>query len=281
MKKSIWVTVVVLVVVLCIGSSDVLATITYDFGGEYDIDFVINDRVYVRNNASGEPTTVNLLLGGSVGDLHVWDTSQINIYGGTVGNYFYADDDSRVTMSSGMITGHFEAGYNSTIDITGGTIGDFQSEGYSQSAISNASIGALLVNYRSIVTIDNVSVGQSVQAQHDTQLTIYSGVIGDDLLTKDNSQVTIFGGTFGDIFDLIEESVVTIHGSGFNYGYGEITNSTGILTGTLANGDLINNRFYVHGNASIVLVPEPAALLLLGLGAVRLRSRQAVMLRKK
>jgi hypothetical protein len=41
----------------------------------------------------------------------------------------------------------------------------------------------------------------------------------------------------------------------------------------LTNGDPINNDFYIATNASIVLVPEPATLLLLGLGAVMLRKK--------
>jgi hypothetical protein len=65
-------------------------------------------------------------------------------------------------------------------------------------------------------------------------------------------------------------------------GYCEITSILGgnyeneplrRLTGTLANGDIINNQFRIGETAKIVLVPEPATLLLLGLGAVMVRKR--------
>jgi hypothetical protein len=273
--KNARLTICLVAVVLIIGSSKILATVTYDFGGEYDIDFPINDRVYVRNNVSNEPTILNFLIGGSANEMHVWDTSQINISGGTIGNYFYADGDSRVTLSSGSITGHFEAGYNSKIDITGGSISGFQSEGYSQSVISNASIGSMLINSNSTVALENVSIGQSVQVQHDSKLTIYSGSIVEDLITFNNSQITILGGTIGDVFNINDQSCIIIHGSNFNYGYGEIIHSTGVLTGTLANGEPINNRFYVYDDAKIILapVPEPASLLLLGLGGLLIKKR--------
>jgi len=203
-----------------LGLPGTIAMVVYDFGGEHDIDFVINDFVVVKNSASNVPTTVNLLPNGSVVWMEVGDTSQVNIAGGSMFGYFSASDDSRVAFSSGEVGQTFRVGRNSQITITGGSI-------------------------------------------------------ADDIITSGNSQLSIFGGTIGDILDVSQQSVVTIHGSNFNYGYGGITNSTGILTGMLANGDPINNRFYVHDNASIILVPEPSTLLLLGLGAVMLRKRRS------
>ncbi len=257
-----------------LGLPETIATVVYDFGGEHDIDFVINDDVRVKNNSSNVPTTVNLLPNGSVTSyMEVWDTSHVDIAGGSIFGDFYAYDDSRVSFSSGKAGQTFRVRGNSQTTITGGSIGKFQSEDYTQASISNASIGpygmdpvGMSIQDYSQVTITNVSVGHSVETSHYSQVTIYSGSFEDDIITHGNSQLSIFGGTIGDILDVYEQSVVTIHGSNFNYGYGGITNSTGILTGMLANGDPINNRFYVHDNASILLVPEPSTLLLLGLG---------------
>jgi hypothetical protein len=81
---------------------------------------------------------------------------------------------------------------------------------------------------------------------------------------------------------------LTIHGSDFAidgtpFGFGEITSILGSdcgdepsrrLTGTLANGDIINSQFQIGNSASIVLVPEPATLLLLGLGAVIMKRKR-------
>jgi hypothetical protein len=43
------------------------------------------------------------------------------------------------------------------------------------------------------------------------------------------------------------------------------------LTGTLANGNTINNQFRIGDDASIVLVPEPTTLLSLSLGLCLIR----------
>jgi len=40
------------------------------------------------------------------------------------------------------------------------------------------------------------------------------------------------------------------------------------MTGTLASGDIINNQFRIGNTAKIVLIPEPATFLLLGLGGL-------------
>ena len=42
------------------------------------------------------------------------------------------------------------------------------------------------------------------------------------------------------------------------------------MTGTLLSDDPINTQFRISENAKIVLVPEPATLLLLGLGGLAL-----------
>jgi hypothetical protein len=42
---------------------------------------------------------------------------------------------------------------------------------------------------------------------------------------------------------------------------------TGTITGTLVNGNILNNQFYIFDEADITFVPEPATILLLGLGS--------------
>ena len=85
-----------------------------------------------------------------------------------------------------------------------------------------------------------------------------------------------------------DDSVITFVGSDFAvdgeaFGYGELSSIWKMgywgepsrhLTGMLAGGGLLDNDFYIGGDASIMLVPEPGTVLLLGFGAVMLRRRK-------
>ncbi len=110
-----------------------------------------------------------------------------------------------------------------------------------------------------------------LQGYDSSTVNILGGVIGDCLSALDSSVVNISGGRIYEGIYARDASIITIAGSGFNYPYGEIPDASGILTGTLANGDPISNPFDIYDDASIVLaVPEPSTLVLLGMGALGL-----------
>ena len=79
-----------------------------------------------------------------------------------------------------------------------------------------------------------------------------------------------------------ESCELFVHGTNFTINgspveYGTYINLNGqnytdyYLTGTLLSGEAISNHIYLYDDTSLVLIPEPATLFLLGLGAVMLR----------
>jgi len=204
MKKIITVTITMLV---CLGTAEVKALILDD-GGVHTIDYQLDDNVWVEDSPLDEFTTLNIVDGGIIRDwVNVFDYSQVNMSGGSIGFDLFTWDTSHAVISDGLIASDLNTFDNSEVIIFGGTI-----EG-----------------------------GLNIQS---------------------NSQVTIFGTNFAI--------------NGFPVDYGTYTSTdyiSGILTGTLSNGDLMNNEFGIANDASITLVPEPTTLMLIGIGVLYLRRR--------
>jgi hypothetical protein len=104
------------------------------------------------------------------------------------------------------------------------------------------------------------------------------------LFADDSSSITVSGGTINDNIFANGQGQIILWGADFAVdgtpvGYGTLTSIFGgdlgydparILTGTLANGDPIDVLFRLGDSSSIVLVPEPTTLLLLGFGGLAL-----------
>jgi hypothetical protein len=132
------------------------------------------------------------------------------------------------------------------------------------------------------------AIGKGLSADSYSHVTICGGAIDGVLSAGEDSQVTLLGGSIGGELRTHWNGILTILGSDFAvdgtpFGYGELTSILGgwydeepyrNLTGILASGDLLANDFRIGQNARIVLVPEPATFLLLGLGAVLLRRKR-------
>jgi hypothetical protein len=131
------------------------------------------------------------------------------------------------------------------------------------------------------INITGGSIGFELFTNHNSQAIMTGGSIAYDLNTFDNSEVFIFGGVIGDSLNIQNNGQITISGSGFeingnpvDYGiYTALDYPLGTLSGTLTNGDPMNNDFEIYDDASIVLVPEPATMTLLALGVYFLRSK--------
>ena len=125
-----------------------------------------------------------------------------------------------------------------------------------------------------LLTVSDGLIGTGIDSLYDSQVVINGGVIlSGGLSSFGNSQIAVFGGSINGVFSAEDDSTITIYGTNFNYGYGAITISSGTLTGTLANGNTINNNFNIYDNASIFRVPEPGTMLLVCLGGFLLRKR--------
>jgi hypothetical protein len=240
--KNVRMTICLMATVLGVAVEQGFGVTEFKDGRMHNISSTINDAVWVDYQAAGMQTTVNLLNGGSINSFEGFNNSRINIFGGTAGYSIYADDDCQATMFGGTVN-YFVAENSSHITMSGGT------------------------------------VVKSLYAYGDSMLTFSGGRVRDGyLFVYQNCQAEMSGGTVAGFLEVGNSATLIIQGSNFAVdgipvNLGEITSlggsftndSTGhynndqvrILTGTLANGDIINNGFQIGDAAKIVLVPEP------------------------
>jgi hypothetical protein len=157
-----------------------------------------------------------------------------------------AYNNSQITMSSGGSARNFSASDSSRVTMNGGSVSyNLLVYGSSQVTISGGRVGEVLgVQQSSLVNWSGGSVGQYMEVGGMAALTIYGSNFAIDGIPFVFGEISsIFGGFYGD-------------------------EPYRRLTGTLANGDIINNQFRIGDTASIVLIPEPASILLLFFGGL-------------
>ena len=215
MKENEKIIMVMMLTVLCLVTSEVQA-LTLNDGGVHTIDYRLDDNVWVEDSFSDEFTTLNIVDDGIIRDwVNVFDYSQVNMLGGSIGYDLLTWDNSQAIVSGGLIA-------------------------------------------------------SEIYAFGESYIEIYGGTIADVLNVRDNSLVEIYGSNFAV--------------DGISVDYGPITTGTinelgmltGTLTGTLDTGELMNNAFNIDPDATIILVPEPTTLLLIGIGIFCLRRKNRI-----
>ncbi len=255
-----------MVIVLFLAGPQAMALTQFKDGQTHDINYEIADDVWVDYESPGMQTTVNWLDGGEMlpsYTLEAYEDSRINIFGGSIDYDFFAYDNTRLIISGGSIGDDLHIYDNTQVNMSGGHImDDFTTYGSSHVIMSGGSIGYFL------------------RANNNSQVKISGGTIADDLYSLDNTLVTLSGGSIGDELRADDNGIIKIQGSEFlldgqPFDYGELTSILGgyfvnepcrHLNGKLSNGGLIDNDFYIGHDAKIILIPEPATLLLLGFG---------------
>ncbi len=231
-----------------------VALVTFDDGQIHNINYQINDSVSVDYQSPGMQTIVNLFDGARTGGLNLFADSRMNQYGGWVDGDLRTAGNSRVVMYDGRVDSMQDFQEYSQFTMYGGRLmSSLLARDYSQVAIYGGTIGG--------------GPGASLMAWSGSQVAIYGGlIISGNLIAQTGGYITIYGSDF---------SV-----DGTSVDYGELISILGgyagdepyirHLTGTLANGELIDHDFQIGHDSKINLapnpIPAPSAILLGSIG---------------
>lgn len=119
-------TICFVMVVLFLCSPYASGTIHFKDGLTHNINYQINDNVWVDYQSPSMYTTVNLLAGASISSPYYfrgYGHSRINVRGGSINGNFYIADSGQVNISGGSIGSNLHSYDSSQVDISGGEIG--------------------------------------------------------------------------------------------------------------------------------------------------------------
>lgn len=178
---------------------------------------------------------------------------------------------THVELAAGGVVRGLIAFNNATISVTGGTV-----------------MGGLVATGNSQVSMISGDVGWYISVYRNASLTIAGGMVWSalrpDLRTNYNGTIYLEGTDF-EVTDLNGDTTILSNGDKLSdfaslvewRPQGDIWDYyTGTITGTLVNGTPLHSEFnisntgFYEGTADIVIIPEPATILLLGLGSVAL-----------
>ena len=254
----------VLGIAVCWSSCAYSATYYYNDGQTHDImTYVLGPRIIVDNENSGPPTTINILSGGSVHDILMYNESTLNLIGGTVRDEIHCKNSSLLNFESGLVKYNIHARNNSIVNMTGGVIKqDIVAGENAEITFSNGSIGRISTYNNSSLYISSGTIQRACFAFGDSQIIIYGGTFNNLIGFENNGNIEIHGGVFNNYFRGCLYAKLYFHGSDFSINgnpvsYGQYYSSdfaSGDIMGTLQNGDSLNSYFQISNSSSIILV---------------------------
>jgi hypothetical protein len=259
--KRIKMTICLTVAAVLVAAGQGFGLIQYNDGQTHSVGSLITTDVWVDYQSPGISTTLNVLDGSQLAypySITGYQNSCINVLGGNLWIMYSHDSSSLNFIGTGQVRSVY-ASNGSQVNVSSGAIEYLQTMDTSIAYISGGAFA-------------------------------HGGYLVEGVSVMNNSHVIITGGIFTTPLQVQDSGILTIQGFNFAVdgkpvGYGELSSLLGgngseparTLTGTLQSGQTINTTFYIDGNQARISLatPEPATLLLLGLGGMILRKHRS------
>ena len=201
------------------------------------------------------------ITGGGVSGIVGRDNMIVNVTGGNIGSYISMEDNSilNIDISSFFGSMGISGSNQSRINIEGGEYDRVLLADKSLLQLRNGMVGTIAVSGSGYAVLEGGTVNELLLSDM-AAAELYEGLVVNHIMAEGDSIVKIYGYNF------------TYDASGGSFGGGQLLGFW--LDGRAFELELMNaqgdSTFYNH----IELVPEPATLLLLGLGVIALRRGQ-------
>ena len=137
------------------------------------------------------------ISGGSVGEyFRTHSRSEVNISGGDVGSHFTADFFSVVNISGGSVRSGFRTRHGSEVNISGGSFENFFRAESGEVNISGGFLSDITASDGSVISISGGSIADSLSFRSGSAASISGGSLGGRFFTQDGSDVELVGGEF-------------------------------------------------------------------------------------
>lgn len=282
------------------------ASITFNDG----IHHTINDYTYGYNHIfldydmSTPPnpgTHIDLVDGGYIHGLHLYNNSTIAMSGGIIKGVVDVHNNSFVDISGGVVGLDLNLYENSSVMIRGGGVSLVVSYGSSHISMNKGQMsGDFAVTENSTGTITGGQL-KALSGMGSGSVTMTGGVVAGNLVSCDSSEFFLGGGIIDGLLAIYDDGMLYLDGKDFQVNGQSISSGdklsdfsticveetlmgseryySGTITGILADGTILDNEFRIYnlddheGAGDILVVPEPITLALFGIGGLLLRKR--------
>lgn len=251
-----------------------------------------DDSVYLDSGVINDPGThLEIVDGGSIDSIYAFNKSSVTVNGGSITYLLCMRYNSIATVNNGFVES-LAAQYNSTTTVNGGTIKLLSTNHTSTTIIDNGLISNNIQTHDSSeVTVSGGTVNNYIHAYDNSTITISGGATNNTIISHDSGIINIMGGTINSYFRAYDGTIYlygnnfSVNNTALSFGddlrdYGTLGSSgywlSGPVTGILQDGSLLDTRFsiWADSDAQIIIIPEPATVLLLGSGGLFIRKKR-------